>query len=267
MQLYHHPYSLDSQKVRLALEERGIDYTSYHVNPITGKNMDSSFFRMNTTAKLPVFQNGAQIIVDTIDIIQYIERITLLTSGFQSDMGSNREVEKWMHKIQGWNSKIFTLSHIPEKYRVFVSKFLRRVVIARMAESPDLASVYHLKLKDAYDTEDKLKDPDALKESEEQLVQLLDEVELQLNETYYLVGDEFTMADVMLIPLLARIELLGLEDDYIVRRPKIAEYWLLVKQRPSYKAVIGKYFSGWRKYKTLLKTWWFVSIRSLLKKY
>ncbi|KAF9590179.1 hypothetical protein IFM89_031834 [Coptis chinensis] len=96
-----------------------------------------------------------------------------------------------------------------------------------MAESPDLASVYHLKLKDAYDTEDKLKDPDAQKESEEQLVQLLGEVELQLNETYYLVGDEFTMADVMLIPLLARIELLGLEDDYIVSRPKIAEYWML----------------------------------------
>lgn len=70
MQLYHHPYSLDSQKVRLALEEKGIDYTSYHVNPLTGKNMDSSFFRMNPSAKLPVFQNGAHIIFDTIDIIQ-----------------------------------------------------------------------------------------------------------------------------------------------------------------------------------------------------
>ncbi|KAF9607104.1 hypothetical protein IFM89_032220 [Coptis chinensis] len=85
-----------------------------------------------------------------------------------------------------------------------------------MAESPDLASVYHLKLKDAYDIADKLKDPDALKESEEQLVQLLGEVELQLNETYYLVGDEFSMEDVMLIPLLALIELLGLEVDYIL---------------------------------------------------
>ncbi|KAF9625532.1 hypothetical protein IFM89_023843 [Coptis chinensis] len=108
-----------------------------------------------------------------------------------------------------------------------------------MAESPDLASVYHLKLKDAYE------DPDALKESEEQLVQLLGEVELQLNETYYLVGDEFSMVDVMLIPLLALIELLGLEVDYIVNRPKIAEYWLLVKQRPSYKALIGNLFGLW----------------------
>lgn len=72
MQLYHHPYSLDSQKVRLALEEKSIDYTSYHVNPITGKNMDSSFFRMNPSGKLPVFKNGAHIIFSTIEIIQYV---------------------------------------------------------------------------------------------------------------------------------------------------------------------------------------------------
>ena len=47
IKLFHHPYSLDSQKVRLALEERDIDYTSYHANPITGKYMDFSFFQLN----------------------------------------------------------------------------------------------------------------------------------------------------------------------------------------------------------------------------
>lgn len=72
MQLHHHPYSLNSQRVRLALEEKGIDYTSFHVNPVTGKNMDAAFFRMNPSAKLPVFQNGAHIIFDTIEIILYV---------------------------------------------------------------------------------------------------------------------------------------------------------------------------------------------------
>jgi glutathione S-transferase len=74
MQLYHHPYSLDSQKVRMALEEKGIDYTSYHINPLTGKNMNVDFFRMNPSAKLPVFQNGAHVIYRAIDIIQYVLR-------------------------------------------------------------------------------------------------------------------------------------------------------------------------------------------------
>lgn len=82
MQLYHHPFSLDSQKVRLALEERDVDYTSYHVNPITGKNMDPSFFRMNPTAKIPVFQNGSHIIFNTTEIIQYVLTCLYDTSSF-----------------------------------------------------------------------------------------------------------------------------------------------------------------------------------------
>lgn len=70
MHFYHHPYSVESQKVRLALEEKDVDYTSHHLNPITGKNLDSFFFRMNPSAKLPVLQNGSHILFKTIDIIE-----------------------------------------------------------------------------------------------------------------------------------------------------------------------------------------------------
>ncbi|KAL5843949.1 hypothetical protein ACOSQ4_009907 [Xanthoceras sorbifolium] len=267
MQLYHHPFSLDSQKVRLALEEKGIDYTSYHVNPITGKNLNSSLFRMNPSARLPVFQNGAHIIFNTIEIIQYIERIAVVSSGADDMSFSSREVVEWMHKIQEWNPKFFTLSHISAKYRLYVSKFIRRVVIARMTESPDLAGAYHCKLKEAYETEDKLKNPEVVKRSKEHLIRLLDEVETKLKETSYLAGEEFSLADVMLIPVVARLVLLDLGDEYISCRPKIAAYWNLVQRRPSYKKVIGKYFHGWRKHKTLIKTWCFIRIISMLRKY
>ncbi|KAL9331028.1 hypothetical protein ACSQ67_000638 [Phaseolus vulgaris] len=267
MQLYHHPLDLDSQRVRISLEEEGVDYTSHHVNPITGKNLDSSFFKMNRRGRVPVFQNGSHIIYNTIDIIQYIERIAVVSSGAESISTSNREVMEWMQKIQEWDPKFFTLAHIPEKYRIYISKFIRQVVIARMSESPELAGDYHRKLREAYETEEKLKEADVLRRSKEHLFRLLDEVERQLCETPFLAGQDFTMADVMLIPVLARIKLLDLENEYITGRPNIAEYWLLVQQRPSYKRVIGKYFSGWRKHKTLLKTWFLVRIRSLLKRY
>nr|GMD85213.1 glutathione S-transferase TCHQD [Ipomoea batatas]GMD94172.1 glutathione S-transferase TCHQD [Ipomoea batatas]GME03160.1 glutathione S-transferase TCHQD [Ipomoea batatas] len=268
MQLYHHPYSLDSLKVRLALEEKGIDYTSHHVNPITGKNLDTFFFRMNPTAKLPVFQNGSHIIYDTIEIIQYIERIAEKVSSGGIDLNvSNQEVVEWMHKIQEWDPKYFTLYHVPVKYRLYVSKFLRRVIIARMAECPDLASSYHRKLREAYETEEKLGNAEVVRRSEEHLVKLLDEVEGKLSEASYLTGEEFSLADVMLIPILARLEVLNLELEFINTRPNLSDYWAVVKQRPSYKKVIGRYFDGWKRQKTLLKTWCFVQVRSMLQRY
>lgn len=251
--------------MRLALEERGIDYTSFHVNPITGKNMDSLFFRMNTSAKLPVLQNGAHIIYDTVEIIQYIEQIAIVSSG-GSEISSG-EVVGWINKIQEWNPKYFTLSHIPDKYCHFVSKFTRRVAIARMAEYPDLASAYHCKLREEYETQDNLRNPEVLRRSGEYLVSLLDEVETKLGETPFLVGEEFTMADVFLVPVLARLELLNLQDEYIHSRPNIAKYWEMVQQRPSYKKVVGKYFNGWRRYKTLFKTWYCLRVRSILRRY
>ncbi|XP_073032708.1 glutathione S-transferase TCHQD-like isoform X1 [Primulina eburnea] len=267
MQLYHHPYSLNSQRVRLALEEKNIDYTSFHVNPITGKNYDSRFFRMNPSGELPVFQNGSHVLYDTVDIILYIEKIAMVSSGGDDTALSSREVIEWIHKLQEWNHKFFTLSHLPPKHRLSVSRFLRRVVIARMAECPELASAYHHKLKEEYETEAKLKESDAVRLSEEHLERILDEAEVKLSETMYLVGEEFTSADVVFIPILSRLFLMNLEEKYINSRPNLCEYWDVMQKRPSYKMVIGKYFDGWRKLKTLLKTWCLVQIRSLLKRY
>lgn len=200
-------------------------------------------------------------------IFRYIERIAEVSSGFENISTSSTEVIEWMQKIQEWDPKYFSLSYIPEKNRIYVSKFIRRVVIARMSECPELAGAYHKKLREVYQTEEKLQDPDVLRRSKEHLVRLLDEAERQLNETPYLVGQEFSMADVMLIPVLARLVLLGLENEYITCRPNIVEYWVMVQQRPSYRKVIGRYFDGWRKHKTLFKTWCFVCVRSFLKRF
>ncbi|KAL8141261.1 hypothetical protein V2J09_007282, partial [Rumex salicifolius] len=265
MQLYHHPISMDSQKVRLALEENDIDYTSHHANPLTGKNLDPWLFKMNPSGRLPVFKNGSHIIYDTIEIIQYIERIALVSSGGGETELSSTYVTEWMRKIQSWNPKYFTLSHVPEKHRLHVTKFLRRVVIARMSEAPDLASAYHLRLKHAYETQEKLNEPDVVKHSKEHLIRLLDEVEAQLKETSYVAGDRFTMADVVLIPVLARLQLLKLEKEYIECRPNLSDYWNVVRLRPSCKKVIGKRFEGWRRQRMLVKLWCFVNARSLLR--
>ncbi|XP_078433886.1 glutathione S-transferase TCHQD-like isoform X2 [Wolffia australiana] len=265
MQLYHHPYSMDSQRVRLALEEKGIDYTSYHANPLTGKNLDSSFIRMNPTGNLPLFKNGSHIILRTIDILRYIDRLKI--SSPCDDEGEGRRVEEWMEKLESWNPRAFTLARIPEKHRDFVKKFLRRVTIARMSESPDLASIYHAKLRDCYEEEEKIKDLGMAKESEEQLRRLLDEAEEQLGRTVFLAGDRYSAADSMFVPVLARVSLLDLKAELFNGRTELARYFQRAKRRPSFKLVIGKHFSGWNKYRTLLKTVFFLAFRNLLRRY
>jgi len=95
MQLYHHPFSLDSQKVRLALEEKEVDYSSLRMNPLKARNLDLDFFRMSPSGKLPVFKNAELVIFDTLDIIWYIDSIN-------TPLGGN-DVDR--EKMVGWMKK------------------------------------------------------------------------------------------------------------------------------------------------------------------
>lgn len=237
--------------MRLALEEKGLDYWPYSINPLKARNLDSRIFRMNPTGKLPVFLNGQHIIFDTLPILQYIDSINEPLGG---DAVDREKMLVWMRWIDLWNPKLFTLRHVPQKYRLFFSRFQRRAAIARMAECPELADKYHLKLRSAYATEEQLKDKEMINSSNELLIKILDAAEGQLSSTNFLAGGAFSMADCMFIPILARINLLNLEEEYIGSRSHLLDYWNRVKKRPSYHAVIGKYFSGWKKYKTLYAT-------------
>lgn len=264
MHLYHHAFSMNSQKVRLALEEKGLDYVSHSLNPLLGKDLDVEIFQVNPNGKIPVFSTGSCVIRETLPIIQFIDSINepLGTQGVDRE-----KVLEWMKTVSEWSPKLFTLSHIPSKLRRYLSRFKRRVAIARMADNPDMSSKYRLKLQNVYATEDLLGDREAVDANKLQLISMLDAAERQLLSTEYLAGGSFTMADVMFIPVLARLELLSVDNEYIHSRQHLSKYWVKMKQRPTYYNVIGWYFSGLNKYKTLFTTAVKIGFRDLFKMY
>lgn len=264
MQLYHHAFSLNSQKVRLALEEKGMDYISHSLNPLTGKDLNPNFFRINPEGKIPVIKNGSRVILDTLSIVQFIDSLNVPLG---RDNVDKEKLQEWMGRIDGWDPKLFTLSRIPWKIRKYFSRFKRRAAIAMMARNPDLADKYHSKLREAYETEEMLKDREALEANQVQLENLLDAAEVQLGKTDYLAGASFTMADVMLLPVLGWMELLRMDKKLLKSRPRLAAYWSKAKRRPSYHRAIGKYFAGCNKYTTFLTTAVVVSFRDIFRRY
>lgn len=264
MQLYHHAFSMNSQKVRLALEEKGMDYISHSLNPIKGKDLNVDLFNVNPDGKMPVFKNGNLVLTDVLAIVQFIDSINEPLGGFNVN---KEKVQEWMHRIDDWDPKLFTLSHIPLKVRTYFGRFKRRVIIARMARNPAFASNFRSKLQRGYATDEMMKDTEALEANKMQLERLLDMAEEQLESTDYLAGESFTMADVMFLPLLGWMELLKVDREYIHKRQNLSRYWARVKRRPSYKVVIGQYFGGLNKYKTLFITSINVGFRTLVRKY
>jgi len=178
------------------------------------------------------------------------------------------KVQEWLEKIDSWDSKLFTLNHCPSGHALhFYSKFKRQVVITRLVENPDLAEKYHNKLQTMHAMEEMLKDQEALASNSNELISLLNDAEKQLTNTEVLAGAEFSVADCAFIPVLARIEVLKLDKEYFRKRPRLIYYFEQMKERPSYKTVIGPYSTIFGNMKILLPSICNMSIRRLLHKY
>ncbi|EFJ13730.1 hypothetical protein SELMODRAFT_446164 [Selaginella moellendorffii] len=265
MQFYHHPLSLQSQQARMALEEKGLDYWDYSINPLKARNLDAEFFREHPNGRIPVLINGNRVTRGSLGIVQYIDKFDKALGGDKFDCEKSLQ---WQRKVDAWDPKLFTLSATPPKYLQYHSRFKRQVLIARMAENPDLANKYHAKLHDMHALEELLKDTDAIQANREHLVGLLEDAEAELAATNnYLAGESFSMADVMFSPLLARIELMKQEKEMIHTRPHLMVYWAKVKTRESYKVCIGKYSKGLGKINLLLSSVLNVVARTMLKRY
>lgn len=174
---------------------------------------------------------------------------------------------EWVKKVDEWDAKPFTMSHVPDKMLRFFSRFKRRVVIARMAKNPDLAQQYHSKLNSMHAMEETLKDSSALDANKLQLSELLDDAEDQLGTTEFMAGFEFSIADAALIPVLARIDLLKQTSEFIEPRPRLVEYWERMKSRPSYKKVIGGYSTQLKQLRLVVPSMCNVGVRNVFKRF
>lgn len=264
MQLYHHAFSMDSQKVRLALEEKGMDYISHSLNPLKGDDLDPEFLRINPAGKMPVFKNGNCVIFETLSILQFVNGVNEPLGAEEVDKD---KMQEWMQRIEEWDPKLFTLSHVPARLRRYFSRFKRRVAMARMETNPDLASNYHGKLRDAYALEDLLKDRGAVEENRKKLEEMLDMAEEELQEKDFLAGGTFSMADAMLLPVLGWTEMVGEGWRLTEIRPRLRRYWRKAKRRKAYRVVIGRRLGGINLYFTLLSAAVNVSVRHVLRRY
>ena len=60
--------------MRLALEEKGIAWTSHHVNLPKNENLGPEFQALNPNGVVPVLVHDGTTVIESNDIIQYLEQ-------------------------------------------------------------------------------------------------------------------------------------------------------------------------------------------------
>jgi glutathione S-transferase len=259
--LYHNEFSLCSKKTRVCLEELGIDYESHLVNLIeTGayENISRQFLAVNPAGLVPVLLHDGHPIYESHQQITYAAAHSSHSSLLVPEVEDSRQVmDYWVHKssligddpfaamretagnaVPGLTLPIFAgmIAHIPA-HRIFEGLLFHRIKqraifflllkvrgITRVAQMTPLVKLI-------------IRSRDAMSGHMDEL-----ESRLAQSEGKWVVGSQFTLADVGMMAIFDRLR----EGDWLDvflndNRPNVCAYWRELQQRPSYQTGVANF--------------------------
>uniref|UniRef100_A0A7N6AJN8 Ganglioside-induced differentiation-associated protein 1 n=1 Tax=Anabas testudineus TaxID=64144 RepID=A0A7N6AJN8_ANATE len=258
LRLYHWTQSFNSQKVRLAVAEKGLHCEEYDVSLPLSEHNEPWFMHLNPTGEVPVLVHNDNVICDPTQIIDYLEQ------NF-TDEGVPRLVPEegttYYHRVQHYRELLDSLqmdaythgcilhpeitvdSHIPAYAATCIQSKNFRCTLEPL-------TLTHVKMF----LQSKLFDHDNMKylkklldELENVMEQVETELQRRVEETPgdhrlpWLCGEFFSMADVSLAVTLHRLKFLGLSRRYWGNgnRVNLETYYERVVERPAFRRVLG----------------------------
>ena len=73
MRLYAHPFSNNSMRAQLGLDEKGLDYEYVKVDLFKGQHKQPDFLALNPRGQVPVLVDGDIRLYESVAIVQYLE--------------------------------------------------------------------------------------------------------------------------------------------------------------------------------------------------
>src|SRR5262245_37532146 len=73
--LYHSPYSTCSQKVRLVLAEKGIDFTSREISFARDEQRSPEYLKINPNGVVPTLVHDGEPMTDSSCIMEYLDEV------------------------------------------------------------------------------------------------------------------------------------------------------------------------------------------------
>tara|TARA_A100001011_G_scaffold258884_1_gene267194 strand:- start:422 stop:1384 length:963 start_codon:yes stop_codon:yes gene_type:complete len=99
LELYANPFSHCSRKVRLALEEKGIDYRYRKIDLIeTGsyETLSPNYLKINPSGLVPTLVHDGRPIYESDEILVYIDNLTKSPALIPENPEQQSEVSKWL---------------------------------------------------------------------------------------------------------------------------------------------------------------------------
>ena len=247
--VWHFAMSNCSQRVRMALTEKGVAWTSHHVNLTKNEHTTPEFQALNPKGVVPVLVHDGKTINESNDIITYIDE-TFAGPRLMPAGADNRAFTLGaIAKTDGIQPALKLLSH------EFLFKPVRRMNPKQLEQfakdSKNEALVQFMRDFSSKEGFGRARISAAVAE----FTAAFGELEARLAKNPWLSGPAFGIADISWIVNIHRVVLARYP---LARFPKLNAWYRRMRARPSFHAAIRKYEDG--------GTLWFFALYSFWRR-
>ena len=231
LELYHSINSVCAQKVRIALEEKGLP-TKDHIMTLRGDQYEPAYLKLNPNGVVPTLIHDGAPITESSLILYYID------DAFP-DPPLMPKQPRQRHRVRMYNKLIDEYVHNSCTILTFATAF--RPAFLQMTPEAWRAEIGKAPLKRRAEYKRSViehgLDSEFVAEALAHHRKLLSWMADSLKSGPYLAGESFSNADCAVVPYILRLELLKLGRMWD-RYPSVAEWWARTRTRSSIKAAI-----------------------------
>jgi glutathione S-transferase len=230
LELYHNNISVCAQKVRLVLAEKGLWWKNHHIDLKRGDHLTPEFLKVNPRALVPVLVHDDEVIIESTLICEYLDdRFPDRPLKPRSPLAVAR-MRLWSKAVdEGLHAACGTISFAAVFANQLSGGLSKQELEVRLARMPDPARRERQRqllelgfeapfVKDAARLHDKI----------------VGEMDTALERGPWLMGEQFTLADVVMAPYIERLDRLTLAGFWGDHRPRVGKWLRALKARSSF---------------------------------
>ncbi len=232
LELYHHGSSACAAKVRFALAEKRLHWTGHYIDILAGEQFTPAFLAINPKAVVPVLVHNGEIIPESTVICEYAEEVFPSYPIYPHLPVDRARVRIWAKAVDeelhpACSAITYVVSHRHTILRTGVGSF-EEFLSKGSGEGAAARSLKWQYIQEglaAPGAADKIRLYDAY----------LHKMEQALKGRHWLVGGDFSMADIALAPYVNRLSALAMEGMWLGGRlPRVEEWFERVRSRPGF---------------------------------
>ena len=237
--LYHTSHSTCSQKVRLVLHEKDAKFDEVRIDLAKKEQLKPDYLKLNPNGVVPTLVDDGVPIVKSSVICEYLNDKFPQNPLVPSDIIARAQMRAWMHYIE---EVAVGAIRVPSFNRAFLYRFKgqdqKQFETQEINPRPVRKELFQ-----------RMGSPRGFSKQEiDKSLGELSETCRRMDEAIakkgpWLMGEQFTLADVLVMPSIDRMADLGLSTIWEDKYPRVSAWYEHLQARPAFKAT---YYPGSR---------------------